>query len=204
MHGRRADDLRAGGLNGLIELVTVLAVIVADDEPGNLPVRCRFPPLLSRPDLLRRTRDTNMHDPTGSQLDDEIQIQMPEEHIRDRQEVEGVDISSVRLDERRPALARARLRSQPMQVFLDAAFGDADPDFEQLAADSFSTSQKIVCCHAPDQIDCGLWQAQTRLPCSGLPPPKQPEAFATPAQQRVGFDDQMRLSPVAQLAGPEQ
>ncbi len=109
----------------------------------------------------------------------------------------------MRLQERRPSLTRRRLRSQPTQVFLDAAFGDLDPDFEQLAADRFCALEQIVCCHAPDQIDCGLWQARTRLPCLGLPPPKQSKAFAMPAQQRVWLDDQKRLSPVAQPAGAQ-
>ncbi len=45
---------------------------------------------------------------------------------------------------------------------------------------------------------------RTRLPCTCLPSPKQPEAFAMPAQQRSGFDDQNRLSPVSQSAGSKQ
>ena len=109
----------------------------------------------------------------------------------------------MRLDVRRPSLTRRLLRSQPTQIFLDAAFGDIDPDFGQLAADAFRAPQPVVYCHAPDQIDCGLWQARTHRSRSGLPPPEQLEAFAMPAQQRLGFDDQNRLPPVAQPAGPE-
>lgn len=74
----------------------------------------------------------DMHDASGSQLDDEEEIQVSEEHIYNRQEVAGEDICRMRLQERRPSLTRRRIRSQPTQIFLDAAFSDVDPDFDQL------------------------------------------------------------------------
>lgn len=65
------------------------AVVVADDESWKLPIWRCLPPLLRHPGLIRLVRHTDMHDPTRSQLDDEMQIQVPEEYVHDRQEVAG-------------------------------------------------------------------------------------------------------------------
>ncbi len=62
--------------------------------------------------------------------------ELPEEQIRDWQEVTGPALICVVLEEGRPRLAWRQRWSHPTYVFLNGAFGNGRPKFDEFAADA--------------------------------------------------------------------
>jgi hypothetical protein len=71
-----------------------------------------------------------VEDTTGVEFDDDKDKDGAKDQVVDNREITGPDILSVVLQEGAPGLAAGGGRSELVQVLLDGAFADVDPQFE--------------------------------------------------------------------------
>lgn len=160
-----------------------------------MPIRRGFAELLGNPGISRMTSHANMDDFSALQLDDEEGKERAEEEVGDRQEVARPDVVCMVLQEGRPCL-RGGKYTPLSPVFLDGAFGDTNPQFEQLPADTLHTPQAIVQRHRLDQRD--RLGSDFGVPGSSLgsSPPEPAERLAMPVEKSIGLNNEERLFPV--------
>ena len=149
----------------LIQNIRKMALTKNDDVIQTLPPcapKIAFAPGGTRADrrdvtkLLRRplfrwcSRNPNVNDFAGLDVDHEESEQRPKPNVIDLQEIAGPN-GMVR-QKCLPALTiRWRWRTSASHVSLDRAFGDGDPQLEKFAADALGSPEAILCCHSTNK-----------------------------------------------------
>ncbi len=80
-------------------------------------------------------------------------------------EIAGPDGRRSRVQEGRPGRSGAPRRTDLIDIFLNAALADVQPQFQQFATDAFRAPEPILGCHLANQAD-GLsreWRLATRM-----------------------------------------
>jgi len=83
-----------------------LAIVVADDVFGFLPIGRGFSKLLSNPELRWMSSDVEVNDPPRMQFDDKEDIEMPKDKVDHRHEITRAEVFDMRFEEGGPGLAR--------------------------------------------------------------------------------------------------
>ncbi len=146
----RSHDFHSGTLRHSVEFSTELVVVIANDHIGTLAERRDITKLLCRPLFSRCSRNPNVNDFAGLDVDHEESEQRPKPNVIDLQEIAGPN-GMVR-QKCLPALTiRWRWRTSASHVSLDRAFGDGDPQLEKFAADALGSPEAILCCHSTNK-----------------------------------------------------
>ncbi len=153
--------------------------------------------LLSRPLACRVACGSDMHDfPTGV-MNDEKDMDCPEEDRLDAEEVAGPDFTGMRGEKIAPA--RRWLSSMDAShVLRDGPGGYRDAQSCQLRLDTFLSPQKVLGRHATNEklhvrrncLSSGSSSASRTPAPIGFPP------LSVPSQDRSRCHDQKRFSPV--------
>ena len=112
-------DARAVGRGG--KMAAEFAVVVPDQEPRGLLVRCGLPQLLGDPGVGRGAGDVDMHDFTTAMPDDDEGEERAEPGVVELEEVAGPGLVGVVVQEGRPGLAGRSRRARSTEVRLDCA-----------------------------------------------------------------------------------
>ena len=94
-----------------------------------------------------------VEDTTGVQFDDDKDEDRAKEQVVDHGEVTGPDVLGVVLQEGAPGLTAGGRWPELVQVLLDGAFADVDPEFEQFTVNAFGTPQPVLLRHLFDEIN---------------------------------------------------
>jgi len=142
IHERRFDcrshDFHSGTLRHSVEFSAELVIVIANDHIGTLAERRNIAKLLRRPLFSRCSRDSNVNDFAGLDVDHEESEQWPKPNVIDLQEIAGPN--SVVREKRFPTLPmRQRWSTHFPHVSLNRAFGDGDPELEKLTSDPFGS-----------------------------------------------------------------
>ena len=147
--------------------------------------------LPSRPLACRVERGSDMHDfPTGV-MDDEKDIDRPEEDRLDAEEIASPDFTRVQREKIPPARRRSSSMNAP-HVLRDGPGRDFESQSCQLRLDTFLSPQEVFSCHATNERlhfrrNCVSTRSSMRsrapAPIGFLPP-------TVPTQHRRGCHDQ--------------
>jgi hypothetical protein len=118
---RRLDDADAFGAEDLVELAAELAIAITDQKPRTdalvVELHHQVARLLGHPAAVRVGSDPREADASGLELDEEQDIEAPQEERVDREEVALQDTPGLLTEERRPALLEApRRRLDPASL----------------------------------------------------------------------------------------
>jgi len=141
---RCGEDLDLSTRRDFGKVQAVFGIVIADQLLGSLTERRRLAQLLSYPLVRRMASHPQLDYPPRTQFDDDEGKQRAEEYIRDLDEIAGPDRLGLVVQERRPGLPRRSRWPRLMHVFLDDAFADMYPQFQQLASNAFSTPQPVL------------------------------------------------------------
>ncbi len=101
---RRAQQTDASPFNDVDKLMTILAVVIAEQEAWPFPKRCRLTYLLGDPGIGWGAGDPDLHHTPCAQLNDEKQEDASEEHIVGLQKVARPNFMGVVRDKCGPSL----------------------------------------------------------------------------------------------------
>lgn len=181
------------------ELAAVLVVAVMYEVIGMPVPGSRFAQLLGNPGVMRCGGDIDMDDPASLQLDEDENVQWPEEQVMCDGEVTGPDARGVILEKRRPGLTG--FAGAPRQIALDRALANANAEFEEFTTNTFRTPQTIFRRESLDEVDGFLSNPWPPRRGPRFSPPIAAEELAMPAQQSVRLDDEKSATPVLSAAG---
>ena len=138
----RSHDFHSGTLRHSVEFSAELAVVIANEHIGTLAERRNIAKLLRRPLFSRCSRDSNVNDFAGLDVDHEESEQWPKPNVIDLQEIAGPN--RVVREKRLPTLPmRRRWSTHFPDVSLNRAFGDGDPELEKLTSDTFGSPEAV-------------------------------------------------------------
>jgi hypothetical protein len=100
-----------------------------------------------------------MYDSPRLQFDGHKDVPRPEEQVVRDDEVAGLTITGVILQESGPGLARRTTQFGP--ILLNRPLADPNSELQQFAADSLGTPQPVFLDYLPDEGDC--LRGDTRL-----------------------------------------
>jgi hypothetical protein len=143
---------------------------------------------------------TSMHDAPGPDLHQEEHIESSEPGGHYDQEIAGDDGLGVIADKRPPVLRRSPPVASSLRfgrpIGALCTWRNIDTQLHrQLRRHARLAPSRILLCHLHDEFADAFkksWPASLRLPF-----PKQHETLAMPANQRLGFDDDQGLFPIA-------
>ncbi len=135
------------------------------------------------------------------QFDEEESEERTEEKVCHGKKVAGPDLLGMGVYERPPRLSSWPAGAHSSHVLLNGALADADAQLEQFAPDALCSPQSIVPRHLLNQGDSLLGDPWLERSSLRLVSPKELETLTTPAQQRLGLDNEQRLLPSANDPG---
>jgi len=98
--------------------------------------------------------------------------------------------AEVVVEKRLPPLRR-RTRRPLNHVFGDSSLANGDSELEEFAVNPWSTPQRVVTAHLPDEGDgVRVDSLPTGFARAAFPFPEETESFAMPSDYRIGLDDQ--------------
>jgi hypothetical protein len=195
---RSADRCDAQVADPAMEGRSVAAVAVMHEKARWLTIpTASLDDLLARPLAGRMTRRSDMHDFATGVMNDEKDIDCPEEDSLDAKEVAGPDFAGMR--GKKIAPARRRLSSMDAShVLRDGSGGDRDAQPCQLRLDPFLSPQEVLGRHATyEKLHVRRNRFASRSSCaSRTPAPIGFPPLSVPSHDCSGSHDQKRLSPV--------
>lgn len=187
-------------LRNTIKFSTELAVIIANDELGSFTEWRDVPQLLRCPLRSWGTSNTNVHNASRIDIDDEERKDRSEPDIVGLQEITRPD--RMVSQERAPILPAREFRWSGLDhMSLDRAFCDSDAKLEQFAAYSFRSPQDIFGGNALDE--CDDFRVNPRSACFGIlrfPAPEKPKSLSVPTKHRFRLHEQKSIAPMRQKA----
>jgi hypothetical protein len=172
------------------------AVAVEDEVARGGVERERLAELLHDPRRVGLVGYVEVTDPSSAMFDHEPDIEEPEGHRRDNEEVHGGDGVAVIAQEGHPALDSVVLRRASWHERRHRALGDVKAKHPQLAVDAWGTPGRVLGRQSPDQrANLGSGARPTLAASAGVPVPVEAEAGAVPADDRLRLDEHQDLGP---------
>jgi hypothetical protein len=204
---RRCEDFRdAHTVHAMPELLAVDPVTIAQEVDRSGLVWEGVHDLLGGPVGGGMLRDVEVDDAPAVVSEHDENEEDTKASGRHGEEVDRDQVAEVVGEKHPPGLrgSGASLRHEPG----NGAFGDVDPELEELSVDTGCTPQRICCGHLPDEDgDLGTDGRAASGGPAGRLGPVLAEATALPSQDSVGRHDDKSLAPAAPhfgQAGPEQ
>ncbi len=127
--------------------------------------------------------------------DAEEDVEGPEAHRLDDEQVGGPDAAELVCQEGSPVLVGARPQPAPT-ISADGTVAHDDAEFQQFSPNAFSPPERILLGDPADGcLQLGP-EAGSTEPSSGLPPPIQSPTLPVPAQDRLRLHHMEVLSPI--------
>jgi hypothetical protein len=124
--GRCAQHVDGTSLRDTGEARSELAIVIANQIPGSLPIRCGFAKPLGYPGVGRRSCDSHMDDFARFQFNDEEDEERTKEQISDLKEITGPDSFRMIAKKGRPGLPSWLWRTSLFHVLLDGSLTHAN------------------------------------------------------------------------------
>ena len=195
---RGADRCDAQVADPAMEDRSVTTVAVMDEKARWLTIpTASLDDLLSRPRACRVARGSDVHDLPTDVMNDEKDIDCPEEDRLNAEEVAGLDFTGMRGEKIAPA--RRWLSSMDTShVLRDGPGGDRDAQSCQLRLDTFLSPQEVLGRHATNEkrhVRRNGFSSRS-FSASRKPAPIGFPALSVPSQNRSRCHDHKRFSPV--------
>lgn len=153
--GRNANGRDACGSDCTIKALSILGVIITNEEVRSGFKRRGFTDLLSELHIGRMAGDTGMDDSSGGMVDDNKDEDRPKEHIVGLQQVTCPKGMGMLLQESRPGLGSGTRWTQLTQVALKGASSNGHAKFDQFASHALHSPGVIFRNQALDEGDGG-------------------------------------------------
>lgn len=138
------------------------------------------------------------------QLNDEEEIEIPEEQVDHRQEITRPDALRMILEKNGPYLTQSSVGLHRPHILLNGGGRDLDSQLEEFSPEPGSTPQSIVLRHLLNQGDGLSAQSGTAAASPRFELPEDAEALAMPAQQSLALKDQQGLFPMGEARHQEE
>ncbi len=173
-----------------VEGWSILAVIVADQEPWAFSERCGVAQLLGNSGVGRVARHGEVDDASGLEFDDDEDEDGAEQGIVGLEEVAGPDVVGVVTEECGPGLGGCPWTASQTDVLEDGGRANRNTELEKFAGDTFSAPADVVEEHLLDESDDGFCERRAMgFVGFGLTCPDEAKQVSMPAEQRVGLND---------------
>src|SRR5215471_17858529 len=135
-------------------------------------------------------------DASSPMLDREPDVQDPEGHRRDHEEVHRGDHVAMVAQEHKPARHDVWTGWTPRQVARGGALGHVEVEYEKLAVDPLRSPSRILGRHTPDEgTELGIKRRTALMPASREPRPIATKAGSMPPNDRLRFDEHEGVEP---------